>query len=316
MDINGDGLQDILIGSFSGVPQWIENTKDGYGKSTAVLAKDDAPVMISEFWDFEADDWAESESTGTKGHCSSVAAVDWDHDGDIDLLLGGYRDGGLFLRLNEGSPTETKFATTNQIVKVGDEPVAFEGGMGAPRVADWDGDGLFDILIGTIRGEVVLLRNAGTKGKPVFPKMTTLIAALPGASGSKQIKRVPAAKDGSPVGPGSSYHIEVVDYDGDGDLDLLVGGRVEWLTGPLKVPTEEELETAKKLKEESSAAYAEFARLKKAAEREGEQELEDYRASREAKALLAKYRSKRVEAIAITSDPIERGDYIWLFRRN
>ena len=315
MDMNGDGVQDILIGSFSGVPQWIENTKDGYVESTAVLDMNDVPVMISEFWDFEEEEWTESDKTGTTGHCSSVAAVDWDDDGDMDLLLGGYKKGRLFLRLNEGSATETKFAATNQVVNVGDKPVGFEGGMGAPRVADWDGDGLFDILIGTIRGEVVLLRNAGEKGKPSFPKMTTLVEALPGESGSKQIKRVPTAKDGAPVGPGSSYHIEVVDYDGDGDLDLLVGGRSEWLTGPLKEPTKEELENAKRLKEESSAAYSKFAELKRAAEAEGEEELAKYKASEESRELLNKYRSKRKEAIAITSDPQERGDFVWLFRR-
>ena len=315
MDMNGDGRLDILIGSFSGVPQWIINTKDGYGEPAAVLDMNDNLVMISEFWDHDAEEWSESDKAGTAGHCSSVAAVEWDDDGDMDLLLGGYKDGGLFLRLNEGTPTETKFATTNQVIKVGDKPIGFAGGMGAPRVADWDGDGLFDILIGTIRGEVVLLHNAGSKGEPSFPEMTVLVEAFPGDAGSKQIKRIPAAKDGSPVGPGSSYHIEVIDYDNDGDLDLLVGGRSEWLTGPLKEPTKEELDNAKKLKDASSAAYSKFAELKKAAAAAGEEELEKYEASEQAQELLRKYRTLRVEAIAITSDPIERGDFVWLYRR-
>lgn len=314
MDINGDGLKDILIGSFSGAPQWIVNTKDGYGESTGVVDKNGNLVVLSTFWDFEVEDWDESDGTGTTGQCSSVAAVDWDDDGDMDLLLGDYWKGGLFLRLNEGNATETKFATTNQPVKVGDESIAFEGGIGAPRVVDWDGDGLFDIVVGTIHGEVALFRNAGTKGAPEFPEMTTLVELLPGPAGSKQIKRVPA-KDGLPVGPGSSFHIELVDYDGDGDLDLLVGGRSEWLTGPLKEPTEEELELAKNLKEESSAAYSKFSKLKKAAAAVGDDELEKFQSSEEAQGLLKKYRSKRSEAIAITSDPIERGDFVWLFRQ-
>ena len=313
--MDGDGIQDILTGSFSGAPQWIVRTKEGYGEPTRVEDKNGDPVVISTFWDTEADDWAEIESTGTTGLCTSVAAVDWDHDGDMDLLLGGYREGGLFLRLNEGSATETKFASTNKRIEVGGEPISFAGGMGAPRVADWDGDGLFDIVIGTIHGEVVLFRNAGEKGKPEFAEMTTLVEALPGASGSKQIKRVPA-KDGAPIAPGSSYHIEVVDYDDDGDLDLLVGGRAEWLTGPLKEPTEEELELAKKLKEESRASYRKFADLKKAAEGESEEEMEKFVASDEAKELLSKYRSLLAESFAVTSDPIERADFVWLYRRN
>ena len=123
------------------------------------------------------------------------------------------------------------------------------------------------------------------------------------------------AKDGLPVGPGSSFHIELVDYDADGDLDLLVGGRSEWLTGPLKVPTEEELELAEKLMNESDAAYKKFAKLKKAAKAAGEEELEKFEASEESKALLAKYRKLRTESIDVTRDPIERGDFVWLFRR-
>ena len=30
--------------------------------------------------------------------------------------------------------------------------------------------------------------------------------------------------DGKPTCPGTSFHLEAVDYDQDGDLDLLVGG--------------------------------------------------------------------------------------------
>ena len=310
--MNGDGLKDILIGSFSGAPQWIPNTKDGYGEPGPVLDKNDDLVVLSTFWDFEADDWAESESTGTTGFCSSVAAVDWDDDGDMDLLLGGYKKGGLFLRLNEGSASVTKFATTNEPVKVGDKPIEFEGGMGAPRVADWDGDGLFDIIVGTIYGEVVLFRNAGTKGAPSFPEMTTLVELLPGAAGSKQIKRV-IGKDGSPVAPGSSFHIELIDYDGDNDLDLLVGGRSEWLTGPEKSPTEEDLAHKEKLLEEADAAWAKFKEYKNSVT--GDEALEELKSTEKYRTLLANYHSFRKEAFAVTADPVERGDYLWLFRR-
>ena len=312
MDINGDGRQDILTGSFSGAPQWIVNTKDGYGEPAGVLDQNNNLVVLSTFWDFEAEAWSESDSTGTTGFCSSVAAVDWDHDGDMDLLLGGYRDGGLFLRLNEGSATETKFASTNTPVKVGSKPIAFKGGMGAPRVVDWDGDGLFDIVIGTIRGEIVLLRNAGSKGSPAFPEMVTLVEALPGESGSKQIKRVPA-KDGSPVAPGSSFHIEVVDYDGDDDLDLLVGGRSLWLTGPEKAPTEEDYKRQEKLTEEADAVWTEFKEFKKTAK--DAKALKELATTGKYRELLKKHRDLGAEARALIADPIERGDFIWLFRQ-
>ena len=157
-----------------------------------------------------------------------------------------------------------------------------------------------------------MLRNAGTKGSPTFPQMTTLVEALPGASGSKQIKRVPAL-DGSPVAPGSSFHVELIDYDHDGDLDLLVGGRSKWLTGPEKEPTEEDLELASKLKKDSEAAWAKFRAYKDSAADEAE--LEKLEASEKYRTLLADYHSLRRQAFAVTADPEESGDFIWLFRR-
>ena len=51
MDLNGDGLKDILTASFNGAPQWIENTKDGYKEATSVLGKDGDIVMLSKYWD-------------------------------------------------------------------------------------------------------------------------------------------------------------------------------------------------------------------------------------------------------------------------
>ena len=145
-------------------------------------------------------------------------------------------------------------------------------------------------MIGTIFGEVALFRNTGAKGAPVFTGMTTLVELLPGVAGSKQIKRVPA-EDGMPVAPGSSFHIELVDYDNDGDLDLLVGGRSEWLTGPEKEPTAEDLARKQQLSEDAKAAWATFKEFKQTAT--SKEEIEELKTTAKYKSLLKKYHSLR-----------------------
>lgn len=312
MDLNGDGLLDALFGSFCGCPQWIERGVDGFGEPAHVTDKFGNQVVIAKFWNFETEAWDETDRAGTEGHCSSCAAVDWDNDGDMDLLLGGYRYGQLYLRLNQGSAEKPAFANKNQVIEAGGKAVAFEHGMGSPRVVDWDGDGLFDIVIGSIYGGVYLLDNTGTKAAPSFDKVTTLIPALPGPAGSKQIKIVPTV-EGRPSAPGSSFHVEPVDYDGDGDLDLLVGARSKWRTGPEKEPTAEDLALATSLSAESQAAWDELKEYKKTVE--GAAALKKLSKTEKYRRLLDVFRTKRTEARAVTANPIESGDFLWLFRR-
>jgi len=86
-----------------------------------------------------------------------------------------------------------------------EKPISVTGSATAAHAADWDGDGDLDILVGDIRGNVRLVPNAGSRTEPAFAPETELEAA-----GS--ILRVEG--DAGPF---------AADWDGDGDLDLLVG---------------------------------------------------------------------------------------------
>jgi uncharacterized protein (DUF2141 family) len=72
----------------------------------------------------------------------------------------------------------------------------------APTVADLDGDGLPDLLLGTWRDRVQYWRNAGTRQAPRFTLADSALVVLTRGSNS-----APA----------------LADLDGDGDLDLFVG---------------------------------------------------------------------------------------------
>ncbi len=76
-------------------------------------------------------------------------------------------------------------------------------------VVDWNGDGLPDILVGGERGQVIWYPNRGSRTHPSFPYSKLLFTA-----------------DGRPLDVGFSATPLVVDWDNDGQQDLVCG--VEW----------------------------------------------------------------------------------------
>ena len=314
VDINADGYHDILAGSFTGTPHIIMGSEEGFHPPQPILDRNNELVVISDFYNMEDEKWDETDRAGpSEGLCTSACLVDWDDDGDLDLLLGNYHSlfgtgHGLYLQLNEGTAQEPAFSGTSTPIELeGETDWNFEGkdilpsgGVAAPKVFDFNGDGLFDILVGGRGARLVLYTNIGEKGMPKFAPEEVLIKAPEGD--------VPVA-DGLPRFPGGkSWHVEVFDYDGDGDQDVLVGAVTGYYPDGL---TDEQKERRDELNEQMQELGLKLEKLLEGVPADKQEEVmegEEYQD-------IGKKRKEAVRSFAQFLSTQDEKELVWLFRR-
>ncbi len=186
---------DIISGSFPGEIYFFRRQPDGKFAAGEVLKdKDGKPLNV--------------------GHASAAFAVDWDGNGSMDLVVGNIL-GEVYLIPNEGKGKELAFGTPRRLEAAG-QPIKVKGDA-APVVADWDGDGKPDLLVGSDDGSVVWFRNVGTARKPQLEAARRLIAPSRVDWGDDDQRR--------PGQWGLRVKFCVVDWYGDGRLSILLGDR-------------------------------------------------------------------------------------------
>jgi hypothetical protein len=208
VDFDGDGKLDLISGSYDPGELYLFRGLGGGKFAAREVIKDKSGKPILR---------VPNQKDRIESFGSWVTMVDWDGDGLPDLLVGTF-EGTMFVRRNEGTRTKPVFATKNEWVMVGKKQLRVPGGAHAnPVIADWDGDGRWDIITGSADGGVYWYRNTGKRGRPNFAPPVALIPKHEGSGYSELLDA------GQKPRPGIRSQIAVVDYDGDGKLDILLG---------------------------------------------------------------------------------------------
>ncbi len=181
-DWDKDGDLDLIVGDEDGRVAFVENTGRLSASRTPLFAP---PVYFQQ----EAD-------TLKCGALATPVGVDWDGDGDTDIVSGNTAGCvEFFENLSGPKVAEPKWAAPRRLEVDGTPLRVMAGANGSIQgpaeakwgyttftVADWDADGLPDIVLNSIWGRVQWLRNIGTRRTPRLAALQPIEVEWPGAT--------------------------------------------------------------------------------------------------------------------------------------
>lgn len=160
MDVDGDGLNDLLIASsFKRTPTTNVKSRLHYFKNIGSSANPKYSLANGDFAQWSIFGFADAYP----------ALGDLDGDGDLDMLV-GVASGDLYYFTNTPSGGLANFSLTQPEYM----NIQSIGSNAAPEIADVNGDGKLDLLIGEKLGYVSYFENTGTTSSAAFASLPTI----------------------------------------------------------------------------------------------------------------------------------------------
>lgn len=213
-DFDGDGDMDLLCGSFLDSFTYFQNT----GTRTAPVFTEGRPLVN------------DGQVIAMDLEMIVPHAIDWDHDGDVDLIVGD-EDGRVALVEHTGQVVDglPQFERPYYFQQVADELKS--GALASPSAIDWDGDGDDDLITGNTAGYIEFFENLSGAG--VDPPMWAAPVRL--KTNADETIRIMAGPNGSIQGPCEAKWgyttVSAIDWDHDGLPDILansIWGKIHW----------------------------------------------------------------------------------------